>query len=198
MENLYFVTTSIRKFISLNGSFSKFGLSIEQKNIELQEIQSYDVEYVASNKAMHAFSMLKKPCIVQDSGFYIKSLNDFPGALVKPILSCIGIEGLLKLAENKDRECEFIECFAYIDKNIKKPICFEQRVKGNLSVKQQGTLKDKYWSSLYQIFIPFGLNKTIAEMSLEEHKKWNEYSSHEYEINLAKYLKKLNSSKFME
>ena len=150
MENLYFVTTSIRKFLSLNESFSKFGLTIKQKNIELQEIQSYDVKYIASNKALHAFFILKKPCIVQDSGFYINSLNGFPGALVKPILSCIGVEGLLKLAENKDRECEFVECFAYIDKNLKKPICFEQHVKGSLSIKQKGTLKDKYWSPLYQ------------------------------------------------
>ncbi len=187
MKKIYFVTSSKRKVLSLQSTLSKFMIDVKQVDIELPEIQNINVEEVAIEKAKYAFQKIKKQCVVQDSGFYITSLNGFPGALVKLTLSTIDVEGMLKLTEGKSKTCEFRECLSYIDKNIKQPICFTHSVKGTVSESILGEVKNDS-SRLYQIFIPENMNKTIAQMSVEEHRIWNERTSHKNEVELANYL----------
>jgi XTP/dITP diphosphohydrolase len=189
MKEIYFVTSSKRKVISLQSTFSKFMINVKQVDIELPEIQSLDVEEVAIEKVKYAFKRIRKHCVVQDSGFYIDSLNGFPGALVKFILSTIDIEGVLKLTEGKLKTCEFRECLSYMDKDLKQPICFTHSVKGTISESILGEVNNN-GSRLYQIFIPENTNKTIAQMSVEEHRIWNERTSHKNEVDLANYLNK--------
>lgn len=189
MDRIYFVTSNKRKVNALEKTFSKFNINICQKEIELPEKQSLEVREVAEEKVKYAFDKINAPCIVQDSGFYIESLKGFPGALIRFALDTIDMNGILKLAENdKERNCEFKECFAYMDSTLSQPKLFEQRVKGKLPYAPIGELKNKYWSELFKIFIPEGMEMTLAQMSIEEHFEWDSKTSHNGDLMLANYL----------
>jgi non-canonical purine NTP pyrophosphatase (RdgB/HAM1 family) len=57
------------------------GFKIENIDLQLEEIQSIDVEEVAKHKAKSAYNMLKKPVIVEDTGLYFEELNGLQGAI---------------------------------------------------------------------------------------------------------------------
>ena len=65
-----------------------------------------------------AYEIVKKPCMAMDTDFKIDELNGFPRAFVNFSLETLGIEGILKLMEDKEnRKCAFNECLAYYDGN---------------------------------------------------------------------------------
>lgn len=101
-------------------------------------------------------------------------MKSFPGAFVNFALESIGLEGILKIAENKKRGCEFRECLAYMDPSLSEPEYFLTHVRGELAYTERGSMEDKdyLWSELGLIFIPEGSEKTLAEMSHEEYLKW--------------------------
>ena len=83
---------------------------------ELIEPRSDDLKKIATAKVKQAYEMVKKPCIAQDSGFYIDALNGFPKTFVNFSMETIGVDGYLKLMENKEnRSCAFNEFLAYHD-----------------------------------------------------------------------------------
>ena len=85
-------------------------------------------------------------------------------------LDTIGIDGILKLMENKDnRNCAFNECLAYHDGN--EIHYFYGNHPGTLSYKIQGLDRKEKWSDLWYIFKPKGFEKTLAEMNEEEREK---------------------------
>ena len=78
--------------------------------------RSDDIKEIATAKVKQAYNLVKRPCIALDTDLRIESLNGFPRAFVNFSLDTIGIEGILKLMENKqDRRCAFNECLAYHD-----------------------------------------------------------------------------------
>ena len=87
------ITTNENKFLTMKRNLEKHAIELEHVNLSLPEIQSYNVDEIISGKLNAAFEHIKKSCIVHDSGFFIPSLNGFPGALVHPILDKIDIEG---------------------------------------------------------------------------------------------------------
>ncbi len=174
MDTIYMATSNKNKFLTMQRNLNKYGIEIEQLQISLPEIQSYDVEEVIAEKIKTAYAQIKKPCIVHDGGFFIPSIKGFPGALVHPILDKIDIEGILKLIENKDRACYFHECLAYYDGKSDTPMFFENKVNGSVSLEPIGVKNNYHWSRLFEIFIPEGMSKTLAEMKDEEYFKWHD------------------------
>jgi len=89
-------------------------------------------------------------------------------------LKTIGVNGILKLAENIDRSCEFRNCLAFLDGTLKEPVVFEESVKGRLADKPRDKKQDYFWSDLFFVFVPEGKDKTLAEMAPEGYYKWQE------------------------
>ena len=174
MEEIYMATSNKNKYLTMKRNFDKYGIGLKQFEISLPEIQSYEVKEVIKDKINEAYNRLQKPCIVHDGGFFIPSINGFPGALVHPILDKIDIEGILKLLENKDRTCYFHECLAYYDGKNKTPMFFESKVNGTISLEPKGGKAHYHWSRLFEIFIPDGFSKTLAEMEEKEYIKWHD------------------------
>lgn len=171
---IYFATTNKGKVQSLQRDLEGHGISVIQKPINLAEPRSSDVQEIAAAKISEAYSIIQKPTIVIDAGFYIHSLNGFPRAFVNFALETIGNEGILKLVDGKSRGCEFRECLAYMDNLLKEPKYFTRRICGFLSDKPRGLMQKHLWSRLGLIFIPENGNKTLAEMTLDEYKNWKE------------------------
>ena len=69
---------------------------IDNKKIDLPEIQSTSVEEVIAEKLKAAYKIVKKPVFCEDTGVYIKNMNNFPGALIKFYLDHIGTKGIAK------------------------------------------------------------------------------------------------------
>jgi|SRR3989344_2276074 len=84
MKNtIAYVTGNNSKFLTGKHFLSNFGIDIEQKILDIPEIQSDDVEQIAKDKAEKAFEIVKAPIFVNDSGWYIEALNGFPGPFMK-------------------------------------------------------------------------------------------------------------------
>ena len=139
----------------------------DNDNYELDEPRSDDIKEIATAKVKQAYEIVKRPCISLDADFRIDELNGFPRAFVNFSLDTVGIQGILKLMENKNnRTCAFNECLAYHDG--KEIHYFYGNHPGNLSNKIQGQDRKEKWSDLWYIFMPKGFNKTLAEMSEQE------------------------------
>lgn len=172
MKQIYFATTNKGKVNHLNAALKQYGIDVQHAAIELPEPRSDDLRVIAREKVMFAFETLRKPCVALDSGFYVQALNGFPRAFVNFALQTIGLEGILKLVEQKPRTCEFRNCLAYFDGTLSEPTYFESSSGGILANESRGRRQERAWSDLNLIFIPDGKAKTLAEMSEEEYLQW--------------------------
>ena len=185
---VYFATTNKGKFYSISKELEIYGIKVLHVPINIPEPRSEDPLEVAKEKVIYAYEKIKKPCIANDGGFFIYSLNGFPKAFVNFVLKTIEIEGILKLMEGiDDRRCEFRGAIAYLDSTLDEPMIFASRTKGTLTNEPKGEIKEFNWSPLSLIFVPEGENKTLSEMSEEGYWKWREKRSKESHI--AKFAK---------
>ena len=165
MKEIVFVTHNKGKAKSAEKYFKN--LKITTYNYELNEPRSDDIKLIATAKVKEAYEIVKKPCMAMDADFYIDALNGFPKAFVNFALDTIGVDGILKLMEDKDnRKCCFRQCLAYYDgKDIRY---FYGENKGTLAREKRGFDNEEKWSDLWYIFIPKNCLKTLSEMSKEE------------------------------
>ena len=134
---IYYVTGNESKVGVAKLYLSKFGVEIEGKALKLREEQTDSVEEIALSKAKQAFKILKKPLIVSDSGWYIKSLGGFPGLFMKYINEWFKAEDFIKLMQGqKDKTVILKEALCYIDKNRFK--VFVQEIEGEVLEKAYG------------------------------------------------------------
>jgi XTP/dITP diphosphohydrolase len=160
---IYFVTGNINKIKEARIILKDLDVEIEQIKIDYPEIQG-TLEEVAEFGAKWVYNILKKPVIVEDSGFFVEALNGFPGTYSRFVQETIGNEGILKLLEDKDnRNAYFKTVIGYCDENGVK--LFKGIVKGRVS----NEIRSKGYGFAYDsIFIPEGEERTFAEMTTEE------------------------------
>lgn len=165
MKEVIFVTHNPGKIAQAQKVLQDIDLQIF--DYELEEPRSDDIQYISKQKVLEAYELVHKPCISMDSGFWIDALNGFPRAFVNFTLDTIGIKGILKLMEGKEnRSCCFTECLSYYDgKNVKQ---FMGRHEGKLSTEILGNDTKEKWSDLWYIYMPYGYDKTLAQMTQEE------------------------------
>ena len=162
MKEIIFVTHNKGKAKSAEKHFKN--LKISTYEYELDEPRSDDIKLIATAKVKEAYEVVKKPCMAMDTDFYIDALNGFPKAFVNFALDTIGIDGILKLMEDKkDRKCCFRECLAYFDGE--EIYYFYGECKGTLTKKRKGLDSDEKWSDLWYIFTPKNCTKTLAEFA---------------------------------
>ncbi len=191
MEEIVFVTHNKGKAKSAQRYFDN--IKFITYDFELDEPRSDDLKEIATKKVLQAYEKLKKPCIALDAGFFIDELNGFPKAFVNFALETIGIDGILKLMENKEnRTCRFEECLAYHDG--KQIHYFYGRHPGNLSYEIEGKDREEKWSDLWYIFKPKYFEKTLAQMDEKEREERRKIDgSYEALQEFAKWYKENNS-----
>lgn len=169
MKTVYVVTGNSGKVASLQRKLENYNINVEQVKLDLFEIQSDDLEEVSVNKAKQAFEILKKPLVVDDSGFFIKNLNGFPGVYTKYVLGSIGVDGIMDIMKDKDnRECTFKSVVTFVDANGKTTVFKGDLEEGIIANKIDKEDRSEAWSELWKIFIPEGYNKTLSQFSPEE------------------------------
>lgn len=135
-------------------------IKINHIKLSYPELRSDNPEEIARMSAEMLANKLKKNVVVEDSGLFIKALNEFPGTCSAYIHKRIGLSGILKLMKGiKDRRCTYKSAVAYCEPK-KKPVSFLGEEKGKVAVKIRGS----YGFGHDPIFIPEGSNKTYGKM----------------------------------
>lgn len=172
MEKVYFATGNQGKVDEMRPSFEKRGLELVQIDVDVPEIDDMDVEKVARRKVIDSYKEWGDDglLIVEDTGFFVKALNGFPGAEAALFAGTVGASGLLKLMENmENREAYFRTSIAvYDDRNIET---FTGKMKGKVPENKRGESKPSLPYNSY--FIPEGEEESLAENQDLKNKKFH-------------------------
>lgn len=168
--DIYFLTGNQGKFNEVSSLIPQ----IKMLNIpDLPEIQSLDIEEIIKAKLFFATEKTQNIegfLIVEDTGLYLNALNNFPGPLIKFMLSSVGVDGIYKICKSFNAFDAFATTtFGVLNTLSREYSFFSASVKGKISspLGNHGF----GWDS---IFIPEGSTKTFAEMKTIEEK--NNYS----------------------
>lgn len=158
-KELYFVSSNPNKFQEIKPILRQYGIVSQLIKMSIQEIQSESVHRIAEAKSTYAFKHLLRPVVIEDDGFYISSLNGFPGQYSSFVYKTLGNQGILKLMLNEvNRRAYFLSVIAYNDGHTLK--MFSGKTRGMLSkVAAEGG-----WG-FDPVFVPKNTNKTYAELS---------------------------------
>lgn len=133
----YYVTSSSSKIASAKRHLSPYGLDVEQKFLDMVEIQSHLGEEILKHKAEQAFDFLKQPLIVSDHFWYIPALRGFPGAYMKHVNEWFTPEDFLNLIQPYEDRSVFIEEFLCFTDGKEKKL-FRQKINGTFLPERRG------------------------------------------------------------
>ncbi len=173
---LYFVTGNKEKIFHARLKLDPEGITFTPKDLPLKEIQSESIKEIAIDKAEQAYKLLQKPLIVKDDGWFIESLNGFPGPFMKYINSWLTVKDIQHLMKDKkNRTILFHEVIIYIDNTQTKQ--FSNKISGELLDEPRGNNLPFSELSTFRKD-----RKSMAECinegidPFDEHKIWNDFA----------------------
>ena len=176
MKRITYVTGNYGKYISVKKYFENQNIRIDFYKNDLKELDINDIQIISRQKALDAYNILKQPCFVSDTGFYIENYPNnpgYPGAFVKRSGISSNIDKLLMTMKNEtNRNCKFIDCLTFYDGN--EFYTFYGISEGTLAYEKRGEEKENAKSNLWNVFIPKNCGKTLSEMTEEEIKNRND------------------------
>ncbi len=161
---VFFATTNADKVREARAAVSAYGVGLEQAEVDVEEIKSLDILRVAERKAIDSFKLVKKPVVVDDTGYFFEAFPGFPGTYSKFCVQTIGVANAVRLLEGKTKRAYFSTVVAYCGGKTAK--CFEGRTEGTVLLSPRGIAAPKLPYDPY--FVPDGSEKTYGEMTLEE------------------------------
>ena len=136
---------------------------LEIADVEIDEVQSMDLEYVSKRKTEEAYKVLKRPVITDDVGVFIEAWDNFPGPFVKYAYQILGLKKILDLLKDeKNRNVIVKSAISFHDGN--KIHTFIGEVKGTIAQAERGT----HGWGFDPIIIPDGETQTFAEMGAKK------------------------------
>ncbi|MFC1801213.1 non-canonical purine NTP pyrophosphatase [Nanoarchaeota archaeon] len=182
---IFFVTGNKGKFMEVKEIMDGQEIEVEQIEIDKPEMKSDSIKEIAKDAAEKLANQLGKTIVVEDTGFFLKAFNNFPGAHPKFVYDGIGLEGIFKLLEGKDRSAYFKTVAAYSEPG-KEAVCFEGVFEGRVAdnISDVDSLPGLPYDKM---FIPANGDKPWSE--IPEAKKEGNHRKEAFE-KLAKFLKK--------
>ena len=158
--NLHFATSNPNKIGELSELLE---YRITPLELDLQEIQTTDLQELVKHKLKQAYEHIHAPVIVEDTSLYFKAWNELPGPLVKWFIKNLGLAGMVSaLSQFEDKSAQVVCCLGYTN-NGKSMYLFEGKVKGEI-VKPRGSLNFG-WDAIFQ---PSEHEQTFGEMDPED------------------------------
>src|SRR5881628_691299 len=102
-RTLWFVTQNAHKYQEARRTLDPFGIRIRKLSIPKTEIQSVDLGDIAKFAAEEAAEKYNRTVLVEDSGLFVNALNGFPGPYSSYVHATIGVQGLVRLMNQKLR-----------------------------------------------------------------------------------------------
>jgi len=166
---LYFVTSNQDKVIEFNRILSgKIEIEHLKPEVDIEELEDQNIEKVVVDKIKKMVDIYKKPIIAEDTGFFIKSLDWFPGCLIN--------RETKKYDSNYGYWCDLLIQKRFEDKSVQaktavavckpgeEPLVYVGIVDGTIPDKPRETDFGFGWDT---IFIPNGYDKTFSELGPE-------------------------------
>lgn len=175
--SVYFVTSNPNKL----QEFKKvLPISIENIDLDLDEIQTTNLEVLLQHKLKQAYQKVKASVLVEDTALYFNAWHRLPGPFIKWFLQEQGLENLVKaLSPFEDKTAKAVCLLGYTDGQTIQ--LFEGSITGKI-VMPRGE-NGFGWDSIFQ---PEDAEKTLGEMSSEQ--KNNISMRHEASEKLKQFL----------
>jgi XTP/dITP diphosphohydrolase len=137
MNTLLFATGNIEKFKVAQAVCAPLGIPLQQKELEVDEIQGEDSEVIIRDKAHKAFMLTREPVIVSDDSWNIPGLRGFPGPYMKSMDYWFTSQDFLNLTRNLvDRRIILVQLLAYQD--VSEQYIVRQEYTGELLTESRG------------------------------------------------------------
>jgi non-canonical purine NTP pyrophosphatase (RdgB/HAM1 family) len=162
-KSIYLITGNKSKLRELQAILPD-GISIETVDLDLDEIQSLDLEEIVKDKLKRAYEIIKAPVIVDDVSGGIDELHGLPGPFFKFFYQKLGDTVLLQLAGEPGKKATITCSAGYYDG---KRFIVEKGVVHATIVEPRGT-NNFGFDAVVQ---PEGHEKTYAEMTPEEKRR---------------------------
>lgn len=134
---------------------------LEAADVDLDEIQSLDLDAIAIDKAKRAFEQLGKPVMVEDVAAGLDSMGGLPGPFIKYFEKAMGKDALYKLTRAENESGTATCTIAYFDG--KTVLVASGTVTGTI-VSPRGD----FGFGFDHCFAPSGQTKAYGEMTPEE------------------------------
>jgi len=159
MTRFYFVTSNDYKFSEFERLFAAHGVILDRANIELEEIQTIDIDRIARDKVIKAYAHLSRPVMVDASGLAMYALKGFPGGLNREFWNVLKDEVCTVASKLGDSRAEIVVALAFCDG--KRIVSMSKALPGAIAAvpSTTGTFH------LDRVFVPAGEIETLAEMS---------------------------------
>ncbi|MEM4254865.1 MAG: non-canonical purine NTP pyrophosphatase [Candidatus Norongarragalinales archaeon] len=185
MKKIIFVTTNKGKADEVCKIMRGFKVSV--KSLSLREDYSLPHEKLVTAKARHAFELLGKPLVVEDTILLVDGFKGYPGLKTKDEYQRLGLEGFLKKCGG--RNAVFRTLAAFFDGRAVK--LFEGNCEGRIS-KAPGVVRAGVNPHLpfLRVFIPDGFEVPVSEFSKKNFEKFMFERNHRAKAfkKLAKWL----------
>lgn len=137
------------------------GLQIAHQKVELDEIQSTNLDEIVTHKAKKAYEILQEPVLVEDVSLEFVALKGLPGPFIKFFVEQTGLEATSHLLDGFSDRSAVAKCtFGYFDGTMLE--LFHGSLAGEIATEPRGD-GGYGWD---RIFIPKGYGgKTRAELS---------------------------------
>ncbi len=165
---LYFATSNMAKFSSVQSLYARDGYSITQLNTDCIEPCMDTLEEIAQYKAKEAYEICKAPVLVDDSGFFFDAYQNFPGVRSAWVYKAVGYEGLSAILKGKIRtaKAKTVVCFTLDGKTFKT---FSGEFPGKIIEDFDGSLIPRDERMPYkEIFIPDGYTCTLLDFDTDK------------------------------
>ncbi len=178
MTNVTFITGNQSKADYL----SKYlGYPVDHVKLDLDEIQSTDLNEIVEHKVKQAYDLIQRPVIVEDVSLEFEALGGLPGPFIKFFVEKVPFETICSMIGGGLTRKATARCvFGYFDGEDLE--LFEGSLGGEIAEKPSGN-NGYGWD---KIFIPEGY--TITRASLDEEGNQKTYLKVKPFSKLKKYL----------
>ena len=158
MNGLTFITGNADKAAYLA---HHLGIALRHTKLDLPEIQELELQAVVRAKALEAYARLGVPVLVEDTSLVFPALGGLPGPFIKWFEQSLGLEGICRLLDGKDRLAVATSMFGLCQDGEVE--LFAGSVPGTISQHPLGE-SGFGWDS---VFIVEGQTKTWGELGPE-------------------------------
>jgi inosine triphosphate pyrophosphatase len=138
-----------------------FDTELVSEDVDLDEIQSMDLEAIVTDKVRRAYAAIGKPVIVEDVSAGLDKLGELPGPFIKFFEKSMGLDALFQIA-HEDNASATVRCaVAYYDGETLLTAHSELH---GIAVASRGM----YGFGFDKNFQPTGSTKTFGEMAPTE------------------------------
>jgi len=203
MQTVYFETNEQKKLAAIQGMVEALGLQVTIEKLPVLQGPSFipsteaRLGDIAVARAKAIYERVRRPIMVEESGYYIPALNDFPGACTHYVLHTVGLGGIMQLMrQHQDRRCIWRSVVAYVDENRKLTV-FEGEDQlgwlgdvynedGSAATAPSFTADEERPNPLWEVFIPENYDQALA--TLPPTKLIQYFLSKQYQMAMGRFI----------